>query len=150
MGKPSRKRLPRIPHATKPGAEEQILKQGGADLQNGWLSRHGDLMITDDRLYFGPTVLDTALGAKRREISLDDISEIERFPLSPTSGMPAGGRRPRVLIHTPDCIYEFMVGDLDSWIDSLERVYVLRAKKGRTYAPKITREGYQNLLLIED
>ncbi len=149
MGEPNR-RLPRTPHAPKPGPDEQILKQGGADLQNGWLSRHGSLIVTDDRLVFVPTILDTALGAKRREIALDAISEIERFPISPTSGVPAGGRRPRMLIHTAECVYELMVGDLDSWIDSLERVYVLRAKKGKPHAPTITREGCVNLLLVED
>lgn len=146
----STRRLPRKPHAEKPGPEETVLKQGGADLQNGWLSRHGDLLATDDRLIFLPTVLDTVLGAKRREIPLDEISEIERFPVSPNSGMPSGGRRPRMLIHTSECTYEFMVGDLDSWIDSLERVYVLRAKKGKAHMPTITREGYTNLLLVED
>ena len=146
----AKRRLPRTPHADKPGPEETVLKQGGADLQNGWLSRHGELLATEDRLIFLPTVLDTVLGAKRREMPLEDISEIERFPVSPGSGMPSGGRRPRMLIHTAECTYEFMVGDLDSWIDSLERVYVIRAKKGRDYKPTITREGYTNLLLIED
>lgn len=142
--------LPRRPHARKPGADEPVLKSGGVDLQNGWLSRHGDLIVTEDRMVFVPTILDTLLRAKRREITLDEISEIERFPISPGAGMPRGGRRPRMLIHTPDCIYEFMVADLDTWIDSLERVYVLRVKRGRPHMPTITREGYTNLLLIED
>lgn len=146
----STRRLPRRPNAEKPGPGETVLKQGGADLQNGWLSRHGELLVTEDRLVFLPTILDTVLGAKRREMPLDEISEIERFPISPNSGLPSGGRRPRMLIHTPECTYEFMVGDLDSWIDSLERVYMLRAKKGRTHAPTITREGYTNLLLVEE
>lgn len=149
MGDPNRK-LPRRPHAERPGPDEQVLKQGGADLQNGWLSRHGSLMVTEDRLVFVPTVLDTLLGAKRREMRLDDITEIERFPISPTSGMTAGGRRPRMILHTPECAYELMVGDLDAWIDSLERLYVLRGKKGRTYRPTITREGHVNLLLVEE
>ena len=149
MGEASR-RLPRRPHAQKPGPDEVVLRQSGADLQNGWLSRHGQLLATDDRLVFLPTPLDTALGAKRREILLDEVSEIERFPISPNSGMPAGGRRPRMMIHTPECTYEFMVGDLDSWIDSLERLYTLRAKRGKAHAPTITREGYTNLLLVED
>ncbi len=148
MGDPSR-RLPRGPHADRPGPDEEILKRGGADLQNGWLSRHGDLIITHDRLVFVPTLLDTLLRAKRRGIDLDQITEIERFPVSPT-GIPTGGRRPRMLIHTAQCVYELMVGDLDSWIDSIERVYVLRAKSGRTHMPTITREGYTNLLLVED
>jgi len=149
MGDANRK-LPRRPHADRPGPDEQILKEGGADLQNGWLSRHGDLLITDDRLVFLPTILDTLLGAKRRAIPLDEISEIERFPVSVKTRMPPGGRRPRMLLHTTECVYEFMVGDLDSWIDSLERVYVLRAKKGKTHAPTITREGHTNLFLVED
>lgn len=149
MGDANRK-LPRRPHADRPGPDEQILKQGGADLQNGWLSRHGTLSVTDERLVFVPTVLDTALGAKRREILLDEISEIERFPISPDSGISLGGKRPRMILHTPECAYELMVGDLDSWIDSLEKVYAIRAKKGRTYCPAITREGYVNLLLVEE
>lgn len=149
MGDANRK-LPRRPHADRPGPDEQILKQGGADLQNGWLSRHGTLSVTDERLVFVPTVLDTALGAKRREILLDEISEIERFPISPDSGISLGGKRPRMILHTPECAYELMVGDLDAWIDSLEKVYAIRAKKGRTYCPAITREGYVNLLLVEE
>jgi hypothetical protein len=148
MGSPNR-RLPRGPHAAKPGPDEVILKRSGADLQNGWLSRHGDLMATDDRLVFLPTILDTLLGAKRREIALDDISEIERFPVSPNGGS-LGGRRPRMLVHTTVCVYEIMVSDLDAWIDSLERLYVNRAKSGRTHKPTITREDYTNLLLVED
>ena len=148
MGESTR-RLPRGPHAPKPGPDEQVLKSSGADLQNGWLSRHGQLSVTEDRLVFVPTILDTVMGAKRRQLTLDEISEIERFPIAPTGGH-TGGRRPRMLIHTPACVYEFMVGDLDSWIDSLERVYAIRAKKGRTYMPTITREGYTNLLLVED
>jgi hypothetical protein len=141
------KRLPRGPQAPKLGPAEQTLKRSGADLQNGWLGRHGNLIVTDERLLFAPTVLDTLLGAKRRGIPLDDITEIERFPISPTTGMPRGGKRPRMLIHTRDTIYEFMVPDLDSWIDSLQRVYELRGKKGHAHAPTITREGYTNLLL---
>jgi hypothetical protein len=149
MGESNRK-LPRRPHADRPGPDEQILKKGGADLQNGWLARHGSLVVTDDRLVFVPTALDTLLGAKRREIALDDISEIERFPVSPNSGLPPGAKRPRMILHTSECAYELMVGDLDSWIDSLERVYVLRARKGKPHRPAITRDGYVNLLLLEE
>ena len=145
----SNRSLPRGPHAPKLGPDETALRRSGADLQNGWLSRHGDLIATHERLVFLPTVLDTLLRAKRREIPLDAISEIERFPLSP-GGMPLGGRRPRVMIHTPECVYEFMVSDLDSWIDSLERIYQIRAKSGNSYKPTITREGYVNRLMIED
>ena len=145
MGKDNGK-LPRVPHADRPREGEVVLKHSGADLQNGWLARHGELYATDDRLVFVPTVLDHLLRAKRREIPLDDISEIERFPASPEA-MPPGGRRPRMLIHTDACVYEFMVGDLDAWIDSLERVYQRRAKSGNTYAPKVTRDGYVNILL---
>ena len=149
MGDANRK-LPRRPHADRPGPGEQVLKQGGADLQNGWLSRHGSLSVTEDRLVFVPTVLDTVLGAKRREIRLDDITEIERFPVSPSSSLAAGARRPRMILHTSECAYELMVGDLDGWIDSLERVYALRAKAGKPHSPTITRDDYVNLLLVEE
>lgn len=142
------RRLPRVPHADRPRAGETVLKQSGADLQNGWLARHGTLFATDERLVFVPTILDTALRAKRREIPLDEITEIERSPRSP-GDMPQGGRRPRMLVHTERCVYEFMVGDLDAWIDSLEAVYRRRAREGNDYAPRVTREGYVNLL-IED
>jgi hypothetical protein len=140
------KSLPRVPHADKVRADETIMKKNGADLQNGWLGRHGDLIITEDRLVFQPTLLDTLLRAKRREIALDDIQEIERSPLSPDH-MPPGGRRPRVLVHTDVCIYEFMVGDLDLWMDTMERVYQRRRKAGKPWTPRFTREGYVNLLL---
>ena len=145
----STSKLPRVKHADRPRPDETVLKQSGADLQNGWLARHGTLFATDDRLVFVPTVLDHLLLGKRREIPLDDITEVERFPLSP-GNMPHGGRRPRMLLHTDACVYEFMVGDLDAWIDALEAVYRRRAREvGNDYAPRITREGYVNLL-IED
>jgi hypothetical protein len=143
----SNRKLPRVKHADRPRPDETVLKQSGADLQNGWLARHGTLFATDDRLVFVPTVLDHVLQAKRREIPLDDITEVERFPLSP-GDMPHGGRRPRMLIHTDACVYEFMVGDLDAWIDALERVYQRRTREtGNDHAPRITREGYVNLLM---
>lgn len=145
-GKRASSRLPRIPHAEKIRPDETILKKNGADLQNGWLGRHGDLVITEDRLVFQPTILDTLLRAKRREIPLDAVQEIERYPLS-ADDTPPGGRRPRVLVHTEECVYEFMVGDLDLWIDTMERVYERRRKAGKPWTPRFTREGYVNLLL---
>ena len=141
--------LPRVANAEKPRPDETILRRSGADLQNGWLARHGELYATEDRLVFVPTVLDTVLRAKRREIFLDDIMEIERFPISP-GGMPPGGRRPRMILHTEPCIYELMVNDLDGWIDTMQRIYRVRAKKGRSHEPTITREGYLNPLLDEE
>jgi hypothetical protein len=138
-------RLPRVPHADKPRPDERVLKRTGADLQNGWLARHGDLALTDERLVFVPTVLDTALMAKRREIPLDDVRSIERFPLSART-MPPGGRRPRMLIETRDCVYEFMVGDLDGWIDLLERYYQVREERGEGTAPPVRREDHVNPL----
>lgn len=142
-------RLPRLPHADKPRPDEKVLKRTGADLQNGWLGRHGDLTLTEERLVFVPTLIDTALLAKRREIRLDAIKEIERFPLS-DGMMPRGGRRPRMLLHTDECVYEFMVGDLDAWIDLLERFFQLRERRGVGPAPPIRREGHVNPLLMEE
>ncbi|HSJ74021.1 MAG TPA: hypothetical protein VK904_06865 [Miltoncostaeaceae bacterium] len=142
-------RLPRRPHADKPRPDEKVLKCSGADLQNGWLARHGDLSLTEERLVFVPTLLDTALMAKRREIPLDSIRVIERFPLS-AGMMPRGGRRPRMLLHTDECVYEFMVGDLDAWIDLLERFFQLRQRQGEGDPPAIKREGHLNPLLMEE
>lgn len=142
-------RLPRLPHADKPRPDEKVLKRSGADLQNGWLARHGELFLTEERLVFVPTLLDTALLAKRREIPLTEIRVIERFPLSPGT-MPRGGRRPRMLLHTDVCIYELMVGDLDAWIDLLERYFQLRERRGDGEPPPIWRENHLNPLLIEE
>lgn len=145
----SNSRLPRVKHADRPRPDETVLKQSGADLQNGWLARHGTLTATDERLVFVPTVLDHILQAKRREIPLGDITEVERYPVSPDD-LPHGGRRPRMRIHTDRCVYEFMVGDMDAWIDALELVYKRRAREtGDDHMPRITREGYVNLLLGE-
>lgn len=141
-------RLPRLPHAERVREDERVLKRGGADLQNGWLARHGELYLTDDRLVFVPTIIDTLMRAKRREISLDTLEEIERFPLRP-GDMPLGGRRPRILLHAPECVYEIMVGDLDGWIDVLELVYRQRRRRGSEHAPRIVREDYVNVLLEE-
>jgi hypothetical protein len=139
-------RLPRLPHADKLRPDERVQKSTGADLQNGWLARHGELSLTDDRLVFVPTIIDTLMRAKRREISLDNLQEIERFPLRP-GDMPLGGRRPRMLLHTPECVYEVMVSDLDGWIDVFELVYRKRRRRGREHTPRITREDYVNVLL---
>lgn len=142
-------KLPRRPHAEKPRQDETIRRRGGADLNNGWLARHGTLYLTDDRLVFVPTILDHALGAKRREIGLDRILEVERWPSEPGM-MPSGGKRPRLLIHDDECVYHFIVGDLDSWIDTIELIYQRRSKKGRSYRPRFTREGIQNTLLDDE
>jgi hypothetical protein len=143
------KKLPRVRNADRPRAEEVVRKSGGSDLQNGWLSRHGTLSITDERLLFSPTILDRVLGAKRREILLDEIEELERFPLSPEH-FPPGGKRPRLLVHTGACTYEFMVGDLDSWIDGILRVFELRRQAGRPHTPGVLREGYRDMLYAEE
>jgi hypothetical protein len=125
-----------------------VLKRSAADLRNGWLARHGELYLTDERIVFVPTVIDRALGARRREMTLDQIAEIERCPAS-TGDMLPGGRRPRMRIHTRACIYELMVSDLDAWIDNLERAYRRRALRGNPHTPKVTRAGHVNLLLEE-
>lgn len=142
-------KLPRKPHADKPRADEVVRRRGGADLNNGWLARHGTLYLTDERLVFVPTPLDLLMGAKRREMLLDQIVEIERWPIAPGT-MPRGGRRPRLLVHDHECQYQLLVGDLDSWFDTIELIYHRRARKGRTYRPKFTREGVENTLLEDD
>jgi len=55
MGTTNRK-LPREQHAARPRPGETIRKQGGADLQNGWLGRHGTLYLGDERIVFVPTL----------------------------------------------------------------------------------------------
>jgi len=142
-------RLPRVKHAQKPRPDEKIRKRSGADLQNGWMGRHGTLYLTDERIVFVPTIIDTALGAKRREISLATLREVERFPRSPED-LPSAGKRPRLLVVAPECVYQLVVPDLDAWIDSIEVVYNLRAKRGEAHRPAILREGVENLLLAEE
>lgn len=143
------RRLPRIKHAQKPRPDEKVRKRSGSDLQNGWMGRHGTLFLLDERIVFVPTILDTALGAKRREISLATLRVVERFPKHPEE-LPVGGKRPRMLLHAPECVYELVVPDLDSWIDSIEIVYNLRNKRGDGHRPTVVREGVENLLLAEE
>jgi hypothetical protein len=146
----SNSRLPRGPHAERPRPDEVIRKRSSVDLQNGWLSRHGTLYLTDERLVFVPTLLDTALRAKRREIPLERLAEVERYPKSP-GDMIAGGKRPRLLLHAPECVYEMMVPDMDAWIDAIEIVCESRIKRGADdRMPVITREGYSNLLKLNE
>ncbi len=142
-------KLPRKPHAPKPRPDEHVRKRSGADLQNGWLARHGTLTLTDERLVFVPTPLDTGLGAKRREMLLGDIDTLERFPRDPNS-MSQGGKRARMLVHTDECIYEFMVPDLDSWIDTMEKMFVLREQRGDGPRPPVLREGIENFMLLDE
>jgi len=142
------RKMPRLPHAERPRSDETVRKRGGADLQNGWYARHGTLYLTDDRVVFVPTILDTVLGGKRREFRLDDIVEVERYPRSP-DGMIPGGKRPRMIIHTAECGYELMVGDLDAWMDSIALVYAHRRKNGATHTPKFARDGSTTELLNE-
>ena len=73
----SEDRLPRVAHAERPRPDEKILWKTGADLNNGWLGRHGTLYLTEQRLVFVPTPLDHLLRAKRREIAREDIEAIE-------------------------------------------------------------------------
>lgn len=147
MGTKNRK-LPRVPHADRPREGEIVRKRSGADLQNGWLGRHGTLSLADDRLVFVPTIFDTVLGAKRREILLHEITEVERYPASPEEMIP-GGKRPRMIIHTAECGYELMVGDLDAWIDAIEIVFNHRVKTGRGAKPPFVRTGSTTELLAE-
>ena len=51
----SEDRLPRVAHAERPRPDEKILWKTGADLNNGWLGRHGTLYLTEQRLVFVPT-----------------------------------------------------------------------------------------------
>lgn len=142
-------KLPRKPHAEKPREGEVVRRRGSADLNNGWLARHGTLFLTDERLLFAPTPLDRLLGAKRREVLLDELVELERWPVSPGM-MPPGGKRPRLIVHDHECRYQILVSDLDSWFDTIELIYHRRAKKGRDYRPTFTREGVENALIDDD
>lgn len=144
----TKSKMPRRPHAEKPRPGETVRKRGGADLQNGWYGRHGTLYLTDERIVFVPTILDTLLGGKRRDFTYDDIVEVERSPASPDE-IVAGGRRPRMILRTAECGYEFMVGDLDAWIDAIEIMYAHRNKHGQPHVPTITRVGSTTALLRE-
>ena len=143
-----KRRLPRVSNADKPRPGEVIRKQGGADLQNGWLGRHGTFFLGDERAVVVPTILDMLMGAKRREFLLDEIVEIERLPRSP-DGIIAGAKRPRMILSTNECAYEFMFGDLDAWIDAFQIVYRHRVKHGKPHEPVVLREGSTSELLME-
>ncbi|MGA0068803.1 MAG: PH domain-containing protein [Miltoncostaeaceae bacterium] len=141
-------KLPRSGHAPKLDPDEPVLKKTSTDLNNGWLGRHGQLHLTNERVLFIPTPLDHLLGAKRREIPLDDIRAVERWPLSPGE-VPRGAKRPRLFIDTADTRYIFLPSDLDGWFDLLQLVFYKRSKEdpgsGR---PEFRRTGIENGLLL--
>ncbi len=140
-------RLPRGKHAAKPGPEEKILKHSQTDLNNGWLGRHGKLYLTPTRLVFVPTPLDHLMGAKRREIMLDDIRAVERWPLSPGE-LPRGAKRPRLFIDTADVRYIWLPTDLDGWFDILQLVFYRRSKENPgSGMPEFRRTGLENGLI---
>lgn len=140
-------KLPRSPHAPKLRPDETVLKQTGTDLNNGWLGRHGQLHLTDTRVLFVPTPLDHLLGAKRREIPLDDIRAVERWPLSPGT-LPRGGKRPRLFIDTATTRYIFLPSDLDGWFDLIQLAFYKRSKENPgSGRPEFRRTGVENGLL---
>ncbi len=140
-------KLPRSPHAPKIGPDEVILRKTGSDMNNGWLGRHGQLHLTDTRLLFVPTPLDHVLGAKRREIPLDDIRAVERWPLSPGQ-LPRGGKRPRLFIDTATTRYIFLPSDLDGWFDLIQLAFYKRSKENPgSGRPEFRRTGIENGLL---
>lgn len=141
-----RKRLPRIPNAERPRPDEKVWRVGEADLQNGWLGRHGKLSLLETRLVFVPTPLDMLLRAKRREIPLDAITHITREPRD-VGGAAPGGRRARVVIGDAACDYQVMLGDIDNWIDMIE--LVTNRRRGKVARPEkivVGRENYVNPL----
>ena len=144
-----RNRLPRTRGVRRPGSEERVRWKTGADLQNGWWGRHGTLHLTDERLVFVPTPLDRLLGGRAHEMHLDRVAQFERWPEAP-GDPPRGGRRPRMLVHTEECVYQFVLPDLDGWLDAVEKVYVLRAKRGDAYRPTFRRAESDNLMLADD
>lgn len=140
-------RLPRVPHADRPRPDERVLKSTGADLNNGWLARHGMLSLTDTRLVFVPTALDHLLGAKRREIPRERVTAVERWPLSP-GVMPRGAKRPRLYIYSDGVRYQFLLPDLDGWFDMLELAYAKAHQEDSTARmPEFRREGVVNGLM---
>ena len=147
--KKARDRLPKRPPRPAPlGPDEKVFKSTDADLQNGWLGRHGKLSLADERVVFVPTPLDRLLQARSREIRLEDIIEIERYPTNVNHNAP-GGKRARMFVHTADVAYQFLVPDLDGWIDMIDVVARRRADKRGAAPPVITREGHDNPLVGE-
>lgn len=148
-GEKNKDRLPRgFPDPDPIGPEEKVVKATEVDLQNGWLGRHGKLSLTRDRLLFVPTPLDKLLRARIREIPLEEVTEIERYPIDVAHHSP-GGKRPRMIVHTADVAYQWMVPDLDGWIDMLDIVARRRAEERGVAAPVVSRKGRENPLIGE-
>ena len=105
----SSSRLPRGPHAERPRPDEKVRKRTGADLQNGWLARHGTLFLSDDRLVFVPTLMDTAMRAKRRGLYRETtwpqlVEEVTRIGLGLIALGVAPGDR---VAHPRGCRFSF-------------------------------------------
>jgi hypothetical protein len=87
------------------------------------------------------------MGAKRREILLDDIVAVERWPRSPGE-MPRGAKRPRLFIDTAKVRYIFLPTDLDGWFDILQLVFYRRSKENPgSGMPEFRRSGVENGLI---
>ena len=85
----ARRWLPRGPHAEKPGPDETILQQSGADLQNGWLARHGELSPPRTGWSSCPPSSTRSCAPSAARSSSTTSREIERFPVSPRRNAPA-------------------------------------------------------------
>jgi hypothetical protein len=71
---------------------------------------------------------------------------IEREPRD-VNGSSPGLRRARVIIVDDECRYEFMVGDLDNWIDMLQVVIDRRRAAAGRPPIEVIRDGYTNVLV---
>lgn len=101
-------------------ADEQVAVRKAANRAQGARSVGGRLTVTDRRLIFKPTLLDSILAGRAWSVNLDEVVEIGAAARGGKGGPFGGGMRRRLRVRASDGSEElFVVNGLDDLIRDL-------------------------------